>query len=168
MTISMPDVPVCSADGRYTYFDSKHGIGVVGYGTTPERAFEGAAEATFALLTDLTHVRPQRTLPVSFIEPDETRALRRWLDLLIDAARQHQLVFCEFHLQREQGRWWGCATGQRRHGTLAGELDVKRAARGEAAVRRTSRGWEASCVVECARPAAAELRRTPVRPVPAG
>ncbi|HWI12988.1 MAG TPA: archease [Burkholderiales bacterium] len=165
MTITMPDVPVCSADGRYTYFDTHKGVGVVGYGTTLERAFEGAAEATFALLADLTHVRPQRTLPVSFIEADEARALRRWLDLLIEAARQHQLVFCEFHVQREQERWWGCATGQRRHGTLARELDVVRAGGSGAAVRRTPRGWEASCVVECARPAAADARRTAVRPV---
>lgn len=151
MTITVPDVPVPSVDGRYTYFDGEHGIGVVGYGTTLESAFEGAAEATFALLADLSHVRAQRTLPVSFIEADDAHALMRWLDLLIEAARQHQLVFSEFHLQREVGRWWGCATGQRRHGALAGELELKRAVRGHTAVTRTDRGWEASCVVECAK-----------------
>jgi len=154
MMISTPDVPVRSADGRYTYFEGEHGVGVVGYGTTLERAFEGAAEAAFALVADLSHVRPQRTLPVSFIEADDARALARWLDLLIAAARQHQLVFSEFHLQREKGRWWGCATGQRRHGAFARELEVLGAARGQNAVKRTASGWEASCVVECARPVA--------------
>jgi SHS2 domain-containing protein len=151
MTITVPDVPVPSVDGRYTYFDGEHGIGVVGYGTTLESAFEGVAEATFALLADLSHVRAQRTLPVSFIDADDTRALTRWLDLLLEAAREHQLVFSEFHLQRELGRWWGCATGQRRHGALAGELEVKRVIRSHTAVRRTERGWEASCVIECAK-----------------
>lgn len=166
MTISIPDVPARSADGGYTYFSVKHGVGVVGYGATLERAFEGAAEATFALLTDPSHVRPQRTLPVSFIEADEARALTRWLDLLIDAARQYRLVFSEFHLQREQDRWWGCATGQRRHGALARELEVKCAAQRETAVRRTTRGWEASCVVECRRPATAAAHRAAAWPVP--
>jgi SHS2 domain-containing protein len=152
MIVSTPDVPVRSADGRYTYFAAREGVGIVGYGRTLERAFEDAAEAAFALLTDPAHVRPQRTLPVSFIEFGNARALARWLDLLMAAARQHELVFSEFHLQRENGRWWGCATGQRYHGSLAHVLDTGCAARGESAVKRTAGGWEASCVIECARP----------------
>lgn len=159
MIISTSDVPARWADGRYTYFEGEHGVGVVGYGPTLERAFEGAAEAAFALVADLSHVRPQRTLPVSFIEADDARALTRWLDLLIAAAREHQLIFSEFHLQREKGRWWGCATGQRRHGAFARELQVGRLARGQNAVTRTAHGWEASCVIEC-------RRRVPPRSAP--
>jgi SHS2 domain-containing protein len=153
MMISTPDVPARSADGRYTYFAGRQGVGIVGYGSTLERAFEGAAEAAFALLSDRAHVRPQRTLPVSFIELDDARALARWLDLLMAAARQHEVVFSEFHLQRENGRWWGCATGQRRHGASARELEMGCTARGQSAVKRTAAGWEASCVIECVRPA---------------
>jgi SHS2 domain-containing protein len=150
--IPMPDVPVRPAHGRYAYFAGREGVGIVGYGGTLERAFEGAAEAAFALLTDPAHVRPQRTLPVSFIEFDNARALARWLGLLVAAARQHQLVFSEFHLQRESGRWWGCATGDRYHGSLALEVEKASTVHGESAVRRSAGGWEASCVIECARP----------------
>ena len=146
MIPSTLDTPIGSTTGRYTYLDREHDVAVVGYGSTLEEAFEGAAEGAFALMGDLEQVRAERTVPVSFIEEHDRRALTRWLELLIGAARQHHLVFSEFHLQRERGRWWGCATGGRQRGAAAREVQVKRTG---TAVAHTARGWEASCVVQC-------------------
>lgn len=136
------------AAGRYEYFHSDRDVSVAGYGATVEEAFQNAAEAMFALAVELAHVQAERTLPVSFIEESESRALARWLDLLADAAARHHLVFREFHLQREGALWWGCATGQRVQGARERELPVKRAERGVVLVRRIPSGWEARCSVE--------------------
>lgn len=166
MTISVTDLATHPASERYRCFENGRGMRVVGYGTTLEDAFEHAAEATFALLTDLAAVRAQRTLPVSFIEIDDTRALARWLDLLIEAARQHELVFAEFHLQRERTRWWGCATGQRRHAGLPRGMELERAVHPHAAVVRTADGWEVSCTIECGKARAPGVERRSERAAP--
>jgi SHS2 domain-containing protein len=164
MIVSIVDRPAPANRHDYAYIEGDRDLGIVGYGGTLERAFERAAEAVFALMTDLSRVRPERTVPVSFIEADDADALTRWLALLIEAAHHHQLVFSEFHLQREHGRWWGCATGQRRYDASTREVSVKRAARGHAAVKRTATGWEVSCFVHCVPHARVVARsRTPVR-----
>lgn len=121
-------------------------IAITGRGATLERAFEDAAAATFALMADVRCVRPERTIPVSFLEREDGHALARWLDLLLDAAREHHLVFGEFHLQRERDLWWGCATGERRRAPLLREVRIARAGH---AVSHTAEGWEARCLAHC-------------------
>lgn len=145
MKLNTPGAPVRPEPGRYTYFDRESGIGIIGYGSTLERALETAAEATFALVADLAQVRAERTLPVSFVESDPARAVTRWLSQLLDASRVHGIVFSEFHVQREHDRWWGCATGERWHRPGGRSIEV----RDDATVQRTPRGWEASCLVRC-------------------
>lgn len=166
MKFSTFDMAVPSADGRYTYFDSEHDIGLVAHGNTLEQAFESAAEAMFALMSDLSHVHAERTLPVSFIEANESRALMRWLNLLIEVARQHHLVFSEFRLQRERTRWWGCATGQTPHVPHDRGVNVKRARSDRVTVKQTDKGWEARCVVECTPCTPGVHRDTPAHPAP--
>jgi SHS2 domain-containing protein len=149
MTVSMLELPVTPATGRCSYVRNGEDVALVASGTALEQAFEAAAEAAFALMGDTDRVRPERTLPVSFIEGDEALALVRWLELLIEAAGEHDMLFSEFHLQREHARWWGCATGGRRRLPLRCALRVRRAGR---EVKRVPGGWEASCVVRAVEP----------------
>ena len=53
---------------RYAFFGKHARAGVVGYGSTIEKAFEGAAAAMFALIAEPSSVHFVRTIPVSFIE----------------------------------------------------------------------------------------------------
>jgi len=131
---------------RYAYVEQDGDVGVVGYGETMEQAFEAAAAALFGLTTKLSEVRPERTVPVSFIETDAEAALVRWLDLLLESAGRHRLSFSEFHLQRERTWWWGCATGEPRRGEGEAAVKLKRASPDMVAVKQTPRGWEARCM----------------------
>lgn len=149
MNLSTLEGSVSPTGLRYAYVEQDGKVGVVGYGETMERAFEAAAAALFGLTTELSEVRPERTVPVSFIEDDAEAALARWLDLLLESAGQHRLSFSEFHIQRERTWWRGCATGEYRHGKPEGVAEVKRIARNTAVVKQTGQGWEARCAVEC-------------------
>ncbi len=135
-------------------------IAITGLGTTLERAFEDAAAATFALMADVHRIRPERTIPVSFLEHEQGLALARWLELLLDTAREHHLVFGEFHLQRERDRWWGCATGERRRAPLLRDVRILRVG---PAVVHTAEGWEVRCLAHCRprMPAVDQMARAP-------
>lgn len=123
---------------------------VAASGPTIDRAFERAAEAMFALTADLRQVRPERTVAVSFIEAHEVRALVRWLNVLIEASCRHGIRFCEFHLQHEGARWWGCATGGEPRGRPARPVRLERVLPDGAGVVQVAGGCEVRCVVHCA------------------
>lgn len=54
MTAATPQAP---ATGGYSYFEHDADAGVIGRGSALEEAFEAAAQATFARMTDLASVR---------------------------------------------------------------------------------------------------------------
>ncbi len=149
MSTFVLDSTALADDNRYGYFESGRDTGVVGYGHTLEQSFEHVAEAMFALTADLSQVHPVRTLPVSFIEASESRALLRWLNLVIELARRHRLALCEFHVQHEHFRWWGCASGQPLAQLRPQAVAVRRAKADTLSVKQGPGGWEARCIVEC-------------------
>ena len=93
--------------GRYAYFEHDADVGVSGRGATLEEAFESAATAMFALMTELAAVRRERTVRLEFEEADVELALVRWLNLLLATAREQGLVFAEFGLDRDGVVWRG-------------------------------------------------------------
>jgi protein archease len=131
---------------RYAFFGQHGKTGVVGYGGTIEKAFEGAAAAMFALIADPSSVRIVRTIPVSFIERDTGIALVRWLDLLLKAAQDEKLVFSEFSIEREGALWRGCAAGEPSlRVQYSVDDNIARAKLGSVKQRGTL--WEARCVM---------------------
>jgi len=133
---------------RYRYFDHDADVGVVGSGDTLDEAFEAAAAATFALMTELSEVRPERSVRVEFEEADTELALVRWLNLLLATAREHGLVFSEFRLERDGVLWRGTAAGEPWRGDLQRGVEVKGATLTMLNVRQTGDRWEAGCVVD--------------------
>lgn len=159
MTSSTLVRPVHAPAGNRSSSTRASEIAIAGRGATLESAFEDATAATFALMADVRCLRPERTIPVSFLEREHGPALARWLELLLDAAREHHLVFGEFHLQRERDLWWGCATGERRRAPLLRHVRIARAGH---AVSHTAEGWEARCLAHCRPPMPAMDQRTRV------
>jgi len=131
-----------------SYFEHDADIGVVGRGATLESAFEAAARATFAIMTDLAQVRALDSVTVEFEEADEELALVRWLNLLIGSARERRLVFGRFWLERDGVRWRGGASGEPWRPELERGVEVKGATLTMLAVRRADGFWEARCVVD--------------------
>jgi SHS2 domain-containing protein len=141
---------VSSARGKcsYSYFDHDADVGVVGRGDTLELAFEAAARAMFAIMTDISTVRPQKSVPVEFEEADPELALARWLNLLLATAREHGMVFGAFSVAREGGRWRGAAGGETWRPAHERGVEVKGATLTALSVRQVPGGWEARCVVD--------------------
>jgi SHS2 domain-containing protein len=135
------------AGGCCGYFNHNADIGVIGRGLTLEEAFEAAAVLTFALMTDLSAVRREHCERIEFEEADVELALVRWLNLLLAAARAHDMVFAEFRLERDGVVWRGSASGEAWCTTLVRRDDVKEATLSRLKVAQTETGWEARCTV---------------------
>jgi len=133
---------------RYEYFDHDADIGVSGRGASIEEAFESAAAAMFAIMTDLAAVPREDTVRVEFEEADVEIALVRWLNLLLATAQQRRMVFAEFRLERDGVVWRGSATGGAWRPGLERGTEVKGATLTMLAVAQTAAGWEARCVVD--------------------
>lgn len=133
---------------RYSYFDHDADVGIIGRGVTLEEAYEAAAAATFALMTELPSVRCVRTINVSFEEADIELALVRWLNVLLAAAREHGLVFSMFALERDHVVWRGAASGEAWRAGMERGTEVKGATLTMLSVKQTAEGWEARCVVD--------------------
>ncbi len=71
---------------RYSYFEHDADVGIVGRGALLEEAFEAAAAAVFARMTDLAAVRAIESVRIEFGEADVELALVRWLNLLLGKA----------------------------------------------------------------------------------
>jgi len=133
---------------RYRYFDHDADVGIVGYGLTLEEAFEAAAAAMFALMTDLREVRPERSLRVDFEEADVELALVRWLNILLATAREQGMALSEFRIERDGVLWRGVATGESWRNGLQSGVEVKGATLTMLRVRQSAARWEAGCVVD--------------------
>jgi protein archease len=133
---------------HYTYFDHEADMGIVGHGHTPEAAMESAAEATFALMTDLDQIKPMRRVEVAFDEPDPELALVVWLNRLLAEARAEGLALGEFTLEHLGVHWHGTASGEPWRPDLQRGVEVKGATLTMLAVRQINDEWEARCVVD--------------------
>lgn len=138
------------ADGaaRYAYFEHDADVGIIGRGGTLEEAFEAAAAATFAIMTDLAAIRIEYTAKLEFEEADTELALVRWLNLLLATARERGVIFASFRLERDGVLWRGSASGETWRADLEHGVEVKGATLTMLAVKRTEAGWEARCVVD--------------------
>jgi SHS2 domain-containing protein len=136
-------------DEGYSYFEHDADVGVVGRGETPERAFEAAARAVFALMAEPGSLGETREASVSFVEEDLELALVEWLNALLGAAREQGAVFRRFSLARDGARWTGRAWGEPWREDTERGTEVKGATLTMLSVRQADgAGWEARCVVD--------------------
>jgi SHS2 domain-containing protein len=128
----------------------EHGadVGIYGRGADVPAAFCAAAEAMFALMTDLSALQPRVPVAIAFEEPDLDLALVRWLNLLLSHAADRGLVLGRFSLARDGDRWQGTAWGEPWREGLERGTGVKGATLTMLSVRREGGAWDARCVVD--------------------
>jgi len=136
------------ATERYEYYEHDADMGVIGRGATLEEAFESAAAGVFAIMTELSAVRAERTVRIEFEEADTELALVRWLNLLLATAREHGMIFSAFRLERDGVVWRGSATGESWREDLERGVEVKGATLTTLRVEQRHGEWEARCVVD--------------------
>lgn len=130
------------------YFEHDADIGIIGQGSTIEQAFEAAAQAVFAIVTNLDAVQPNTPVDFNFEEDDLELALVTWLNLLLGKARELGMIFCRFRVQRRGSQWHAEALGEKWRTDLEHGVEVKGATLTMLSVKQIGADWEARCVVD--------------------
>ena len=139
-----------AATARWEHFPHQADVGVRGLGATLEQAFEQAALAFTAVITDLAAVAPREMIRLSCEAPDAELLLVDWLNLLIYemATRNRLCGRFEVHLKgtRLEAQAWGEALETARHRPA---VEVKGATYTALKVaQQPDGGWLAQCVVD--------------------
>jgi protein archease len=98
---------------HWEHFPHAADIGVRGVGGTKAEAFEQAALAMVAVVTDLATVAPRNEVRIECEAPDDELLLVDWLNGLIYEMSSRRMLFCRFAVRFENRRLYGQAWGER-------------------------------------------------------
>lgn len=142
---------VCHPDGaRWEHFPHQADMGVRGVGPTLAAAFEQAALAMVAVITDPVGVKASAAVEIECEAPDDELLLVDWLNALILEMAVRNLLFGRFEVRIQDHRLrataWGEAVDAARHQPA---VEVKGATYTELEVGQNESGdWFAQCVID--------------------
>jgi tRNA nucleotidyltransferase (CCA-adding enzyme) len=135
---------------HWEHFAHGADIGVRGVGRSKEEAFEQAALALTAVVTEIDKVAPAQPVEIRCQAPDDELLLADWLNALVYEMSMRRMLFRRFEVRLNGGKLAATATGEpvdvARH---APAVEVKGAT--YTALRvcpEAAGGWVAECVVD--------------------
>ncbi len=139
-----------NASARWEHFPHGSDIGVRGIGASREEAFEQAALALTAVITDPKHVRGADSIAITCEAAADDLLLIEWLNALIYEMATCRMLLGRFEVRIEgttlRGTAWGERTDVSRHQPA---VEVKGATYTALSVARNAGGdWVAQCVVD--------------------
>jgi len=140
----------------WEHFPHQADIGIRGLGTTMEEAFEQAAVALTAVITDPRKVQPEQKINISCSGSDDELLFVDWLNCLLYEMAIRKCLFGRFEVSIEQdsrgpakllkAAAWGQKTDVSKHRPT---VEVKAATYTALSVRKQENGrWVAQCVVD--------------------
>jgi tRNA nucleotidyltransferase (CCA-adding enzyme) len=125
-------------------------MGVKGVGSSKAQAFEQAALALTAVITEPASVSAKECVEITCEAADDELLLVNWLNAVIYEIAVRQMLFARFEVCIEgttlRGRAWGEAIDIIRHEPA---VEIKGATCTGLAVRQEDNGnWSAQCVVD--------------------
>jgi tRNA nucleotidyltransferase (CCA-adding enzyme) len=138
------------ADAHWELLPHGADVGVRGVGVSKAQAFEQAAEALTAVITEPRAVAAKECIAIACDAPDDELLLVKWLNALIYEMATRRMLFSRFEVRIEDnqlhGKAWGESIDQAKHQPA---VEVKGATLTELAVRQRADGmWSAQCVVD--------------------
>ncbi|MEW6208563.1 MAG: archease [Acidobacteriota bacterium] len=138
------------ADSYWEHFTHDADIGVRGLGASKAEAFEQAALAMTAVITDPEKVAPNEPIEISCEATDDELLFADWLNALVYEMATRKMLFGRFEVcldgQRLQAKAWGEGVDVTRHEPA---VEIKGATYTALQVKRDERGmWVAQCVVD--------------------
>jgi tRNA nucleotidyltransferase (CCA-adding enzyme) len=135
---------------HWEHFSHEADIGVRGIGVSKEEAFEQAAIALTAVITDPRIVIPRKVVEISCEAPDDELLLVDWLNALIYEMATRKMFFSRFEVhienQRLQAKAWGEDVDRVKHQPA---VETKGATYTGLRVQQDQQGiWLAQCVVD--------------------
>jgi SHS2 domain-containing protein len=139
-----------TSQGSWEHFPHQADIGVRGIGSTKEAAFEHAALALTAVITDLAMVSPVQAVTIVCEASDDELLLVDWLNALVYEMATRKMLFSRFSVRFNGYALYATAWGEpvevARHQPA---VEVKGATYSELAVKQDPQGrWIAQCVVD--------------------
>ena len=139
-----------ASEPRWEHFPHMADIGVRGIGATRAQAFEQAALAMTAVITDPAGVAARAAVEIECEAPDEELLLADWLNALVYEMSTRKMLFSRFVVRfggtRLAGEAWGERVDPNRHHPA---VEVKGATYTELKVAQRQNGtWVAQCVVD--------------------
>ncbi|MEY4705766.1 MAG: hypothetical protein RL042_1971 [Nitrospirota bacterium] len=136
--------------GSWEHFPHQADIGVRGIGSTKEAAFEWAAQALTAVITDPESVASAQAVPIVCEAPDDELLLVDWLNALVYEMATRRMLFSRFTVRFNDhslhATAWGEPIEVARHQPA---VEVKGATYTELSVKQDEQGrWIAQCVVD--------------------
>jgi tRNA nucleotidyltransferase (CCA-adding enzyme) len=135
---------------RWEHFPHEADMGIRGIGNTREQAFEQAALAMTAVITDPGQVAAAEMVEISRQAPDDELLLVDWLNALVYEMATRKLLFSRFEVRVQDhtltARAWGEPMNPAKHHMA---VEVKGATYTALRVAQESNGeWVAQCVVD--------------------
>lgn len=145
----LPDLPEDNTMAGWEHFAHGADIGVAGYGPTLSVAFEQAALALTAVITDQP-VEARERVEVACAAPDVDYLLIEWLNAIVFEMATRQMLFGGYEVKIEDHELRGVLRGEpldvKRHEPA---VEVKGATYTALSVLRDASGrWVARCVVD--------------------
>jgi SHS2 domain-containing protein len=137
--------------GKYwEHFPHDADMGIRGIGATKEEAFEQAAVALTAVITDPDNVAAVEKKTIDCEAPDDELLLAEWLNALIYQMATRRMLFSRYEVHIDgahlSGKAWGEEVNVSRHDPA---VEVKGATYTQLKVGRDETGtWLAQCVVD--------------------
>lgn len=137
-------------EARWEHFPHEADMGVRGFGNTKAEAFEQAALALTAVITDLKNVQTREVVNINCAAPDDELLFVDWLNALVYEMATRNMLFSRFevHIEALQlyGKAWGEVVDVLRHQPA---VEVKGATYTALHVAQDkNNGWLAQCVVD--------------------
>jgi SHS2 domain-containing protein len=139
-----------SAGRHWEHFSHIADIGLRGIGPTREAAFEEAATALTAVISEPSRVAAREAVHLACVAPDDEMLLVEWLNALVFEMASRNMLFRRFSVRIDGGKLSGTAWGEpvdvARHRPA---VEVKGATYTALRVRQGEDGlWTAECVVD--------------------
>jgi SHS2 domain-containing protein len=134
----------------WEHFEHQADIGVRGVGATKEQAFEQAALAMTAVITDLTTVEPHEKIEITCEAADDEMLFIEWLSSLLFEMDCRKMLFGRFEITIKQHTLTAVCRGEKidivKHSPA---VEVKGATYMLLSVKQDKSGrWIAQCVVD--------------------
>lgn len=104
---------------HWEHFEHGADVGVRGIASTKAGAFEQAALALTAVVTDPAQVQPRRAVEIECRAADDELLLARWLNRVISEMASRRMLFSQFDVRLDGARLHARAFGEtvsaRRH-----------------------------------------------------
>jgi tRNA nucleotidyltransferase (CCA-adding enzyme) len=134
----------------WEHFSHEADMGIRGRGASKEEAFEQAALALTAVITDLDKVEPRSSITVQREDTDDELLFAEWINALVYEMATRKMLFSRFRVAFAGhvliAEAWGEPVDVAKHQPA---VEVKGATYTALHVREHSRGeWVAQCVVD--------------------